>query len=84
MVFFVAEIGSNWEGDVKKAKSLIAHCKLANISAVKFQMWRQKDLYHDERNLNLHSIKPSRYGNIVMIFTFRFFVPPSIQKPWNF
>jgi len=48
LVFFVAEIGSNWEGDVKKAKSLIAHCKLANISAVKFQMWRQKDLYPNE------------------------------------
>jgi len=41
----VAEIGSNWEGDVKKAYQLIKECKEAGADAVKFQMWRAKDLY---------------------------------------
>ena len=44
-VFVVAEIGSNWEGDVKKAKKIIHECKNAGINAVKFQMWRANDLY---------------------------------------
>ena len=37
----VAEIGSNWEGSVSKAKQIIKECK----DAVKFQMWRANDLY---------------------------------------
>jgi sialic acid synthase SpsE len=41
----VAEIGSNWEGDLNKAKKIISECKKAGASAVKFQMWRAKDLY---------------------------------------
>ncbi len=45
MPFFVAEIGSNWEGDVEKAKLLINECWYAGANAVKFQMWRAKDLY---------------------------------------
>ena len=44
-VFVVAEIGSNWEGDVKKAKKIIHECKNAGTNAVKFQMWRANDLY---------------------------------------
>jgi len=44
-MFFVAEIGSNWEGDVKKACHLIHECKEAGVDAVKFQMWRADDLY---------------------------------------
>ena len=44
-VFVVAEIGSNWEGDVKKAESIIKECKKAGADAVKFQMWRAVDLY---------------------------------------
>ena len=44
-VFVVAEIGSNWEGDVKKAKKIIRECKNAGTNAVKFQMWRANDLY---------------------------------------
>ena len=43
--FVVAEIGSNWEGDPKKAQSIIKECKKAGADAVKFQMWRAKDLY---------------------------------------
>ena len=41
----IAEIGSNWEGSVSKAKKIIEECKDAGADAVKFQMWRAKDLY---------------------------------------
>ena len=41
----VAEIGSNWEGSITKAKKLILECKKAGADAVKFQMWRAEDLY---------------------------------------
>ena len=41
----VAEIGSNWEGDFKKAEKIITECKKAGADAVKFQMWRATDLY---------------------------------------
>ena len=41
----VAEIGSNWEGSVTKAKKIIRECKKAGANAVKFQMWRAEDLY---------------------------------------
>jgi len=44
-VFVVAEIGSNWEGDIKKAKKIIRECKNAGADAVKFQMWCASDLY---------------------------------------
>ena len=44
-VFVIAEIGSNWEGDIKKAKKIIRECKNAGADAVKFQMWRASDLY---------------------------------------
>tara|TARA_Y100000741_G_scaffold330827_1_gene285704 strand:+ start:10223 stop:10948 length:726 start_codon:yes stop_codon:yes gene_type:complete len=45
-VTVVAEIGSNWEGDLQKAEKLIRECKKANADAVKFQMWRATDLYN--------------------------------------
>ena len=41
----VAEIGSNWEGSIKKATKLISKCKSAGADAIKFQMWRAADLY---------------------------------------
>ena len=41
----VAEIASNWEGSISKAKKLIKECKNAGADAVKFQMWRALDLY---------------------------------------
>jgi len=44
----IAEIGSNWEGNVKKAKTIIKACKEAGANAVKFQMWRTKDLYSEK------------------------------------
>ena len=47
-VFVIAEIGSNWEGDIKKAKKIIRECKNAGADAVKFQMWRVSDLYSNK------------------------------------
>ena len=44
-VNIVAEIGSNWEGSIKKATKLISKCKDAEADAVKFQIWRATDLY---------------------------------------
>lgn len=41
----VAEIGSNWEGSVTIAEKIIRACKKSGANAVKFQMWRAKDLY---------------------------------------
>ncbi len=43
--FVVAEIGSNWEGSIKKAEKIIRECREAGADAVKFQMWRATDLY---------------------------------------
>ena len=44
----VAEIGSNWEGSMKKAVKLISKCKDAGTDAVKFQIWRASDLYNSD------------------------------------
>ena len=44
-IFLAAEIGSNWEGSILKAKKIITECKKSGANAVKFQMWRAEDLY---------------------------------------
>ena len=44
--FIAAEIGSNWEGSYTKAKKIIQECKKAGADAVKFQMWKAKELYN--------------------------------------
>jgi len=44
-IFLAAEIGSNWEGSIVKAKKIISECKKSGANAVKFQMWRAEDLY---------------------------------------
>ena len=54
----IAEIGSNWEGSVSKAEKIINECKKAGADAVKFQMWRAKDLY-SENHPNWKEIKKS-------------------------
>jgi len=46
--FIVAEIASNWEGSISKAKKLIFDCKNAGANAVKFQIWRANDLYQKD------------------------------------
>ena len=43
--FIVAEIASNWEGNLSTAKKIIRKSKQAGADAVKFQMWRAVDLY---------------------------------------
>ena len=43
--YIVAEIASNWEGSISKAKKLILESKKAGVNAVKFQMWRANVLY---------------------------------------
>ncbi len=57
-VVVVAEIGSNWEGSFSVAKKIIKECKSAGADAVKFQMWRAKDLY-DSKHPNWNDIKKS-------------------------
>jgi len=57
-VTVVAEIGSNWEGSITKAKNLISEIKSTGADAVKFQMWRAKDLY-DESNPEWKNIQKS-------------------------
>ncbi len=56
--FIVAEIASNWEGSFSKAVKLIQESKNAGADAVKFQMWRAKDLY-TENHPNWNFIKKS-------------------------
>lgn len=43
----IAEIGSNWEGDIDLGKLHIKSAKESGASFVKFQMWRAKDLYSE-------------------------------------
>ena len=57
-VTIVAEIASNWEGSVTKAKKLIKECKKAGADAVKFQVWRATDLYN-KKHPNWKEIKKS-------------------------
>ena len=57
-VIIVAEIASNWDGSVTKAKKIIKECKKAGANAVKFQVWRAADLYN-EKHPNWKAIKKS-------------------------
>ena len=57
-VIIVAEIASNWEGSVTKAKKLIKECKNVGANAVKFQVWRAADLYN-KKHPNWKEIKKS-------------------------
>ena len=45
---FIAEIGSNWEGDIELAKKHIKASKENGADFVKFQMWRAEDLYNKD------------------------------------
>lgn len=57
-VTIIAEAGSNWEGDLDKAKRIIYESKKAGADLVKFQMWRAKDLYSN-KHPNWNVIKRS-------------------------
>ena len=54
----IAEVGSNWNGDIKTGKKIIKKLKDANADAVKFQMWRASDLY-DTNHPNWNQIRKS-------------------------
>ena len=41
----IAEIGSNWEGNLELAKAHIKKSKESGADFVKFQMWKAEDLY---------------------------------------
>ena len=70
-VMIVAEIASNWEGNVTKAKKLIKECKMAGANAVKFQVWRATDLYN-KKHPNWKEIKKSEltFKNIKLLKDF--------------
>ncbi|WP_428324963.1 N-acetylneuraminate synthase family protein [Nitrosopumilus sp.] len=44
-VNIIAEIGSNWEGDIELGKQHIKKAKECGATHVKFQMWRAEDIY---------------------------------------
>lgn len=48
LIKFIAEIGSNWEGDIELAKKHIKAAKNSSADFVKFQMWRAEDLYSQD------------------------------------
>ena len=52
-IYIVAEIASNWEGNLTKAKKLIRESKISGANAVKFQMWRASDLYAGHSDWNI-------------------------------
>lgn len=54
----IAEIGSNWEGDVKLGKLHIKKAKESGATHVKFQMWRAEDIY-ETADPNWDTIKKS-------------------------
>ena len=58
MTFIIAEIGINHNGDLGIAKDLIDVSVEAGADAVKFQMWRAKDLY-SKNHPNWATIKKS-------------------------
>jgi len=52
-ITIIAEIASNWEGSLSKAKKLLQESKNAGADAVKFQMWRANDLYKGHPDFKL-------------------------------
>lgn len=60
----IAEIGSNWEGDVKLGKLHIKKSKESGATHVKFQMWRAEDIY-ETADPNWDAIKKSELNEDV-------------------
>ena len=84
-VTVVAEIASNWEGSVIKAKKLIKECKKAGADAVKFQVWRASDLYN-KKHPNWKEIKKSEltFKKICDDMGIEFFCSAFYPKAVNF
>src|SRR5690242_7527164 len=56
MVFVVAEIGVNWDGNVDLAKSMMTHAKEAGCNAVKFQAFDESIVKeHPEKSRLMNS-----------------------------
>jgi len=66
IINIIAEIGSNWQGDIKLAKLHIKKAKESGATHVKFQMWRAEDLYNSS-NPNWKEIKKSELKKNVAI-----------------
>ena len=81
-VLIIAEIGSNWEGSITKAKKIIKECKKAGADAVKFQMWRASDLY-DSSHPNWKEIQKSEI-TFEKAKTLKKFADEQKIKPWNY
>jgi len=47
MAFIVAEIGVNWNGDLKLAKKMMLQAKKAGADAVKFQAFNEKIVWEN-------------------------------------
>ena len=63
MVFFVAEIGVNWDGDIKIASNMMKTAKEVGFNAVKFQAFNEDIIAeHPEKNrLSKSSITKEKY-----------------------
>ena len=51
MIFLVAEIGVNWDGDFKLVREMIENAKEAGFNAVKFQAYN-KEIIKDHPEVN--------------------------------
>ncbi len=63
-VKIIAEIGSNWEGDIELGKKHIKKAKECGATHVKFQMWRANDIY-ESTDPNWEDIKKSELSEDV-------------------
>jgi len=53
MVFLVAEIGVNWDGDIELAKEIMINAKKSGCNAVKFQAFDENILGRHPEALRL-------------------------------
>jgi N,N'-diacetyllegionaminate synthase len=57
----IAEVGSNWNGDIALAKKLIKSSKNAGCDFVKFQYWKAEDLF-EKSDKNWKYMKKSEFS----------------------
>ena len=66
-ITIIAEIASNWEGSLSKARKLLQESKDAGADAVKFQMWRANDLYKGHPDFKLiKKSEPVSYTHLTL------------------
>lgn len=73
--YIIAEIGSNHDGDVKRAKELIGACKYAGADAVKFQSFTAEGL--------LSPLKPNGNGNWVLNPAYKLIEDLTMPPEWH-